>query len=182
MSRLCRSGPRMIRASRVPFVSLAASATFALLFPVAAAQSPATARLPWQHDWKTAADRAAADKKLLLVCVMKNNEIACDRMLAKVYPDPTVALKLSNFILVPASKYVHDLVQIEVDGTSVPSCPQFRGALCSEHQEIEKSVRERFADPESGEMVAPQHIVLTAAGDVVLKRQYEMKAQGFVEF
>src|SRR5262245_54347735 len=61
-------------------IALAASASAAAR-PQAAPPAP---KLEWQHDWKSAQALAAAENKLLLVCVMKDTEPACVEMMEKV--------------------------------------------------------------------------------------------------
>jgi hypothetical protein len=110
----------------------------AALAVAAAARAQSAAPLAWSHDWKGALESAAAAKKPILVVVMKDEEPGCTRMLEKVFTDAEVRLKLANYVLVPASPATHKLIEIEQDGRSGPSCPQFVGSLCSEHQGIER--------------------------------------------
>lgn len=159
-------------------VSARTSASPALAMQAGGGERP----LPWAHDWKAALARAAAEKKPLLVVVMKDGEPGCDAMLAKVYGDAEVRLKLANFVLAPASLYTHALTEIDDGGRRTPSCPQFLGALCSEHQAIERELHERLADPENGDVIAPQHLVFDGRGELLLRRPWEMKRQGFLEF
>jgi hypothetical protein len=165
-------------ASHVRIVFVAA---LAVLLPAPLyAQSPAP--LPWEHDWKSACARAAAEKRPLLVVVMKDHEPGCERMLDKVYGDAEVRLHLANYILVPVSTGTHPLIEVEQGGQRVPSCPQFVGALCSEHQAIERELHAKLAEPGGDEVLAPQHLVFDAKGEVVLRRPYEMRRQGLLEF
>lgn len=160
--------------------SIRFTAAAALL--AAPARAQASAPLPWEHDWKAAVARAAAEKKPILVVVMKDGEEGCARMLGKVYGDTEVRLRLANFVLVPASAATHSLVEIDQGGQRGPSCPQFVGALCSEHQAIERELHARLVEAGSDEVLAPQHLVCDGKGEVVLRRPYEMKRQGLLEF
>ena len=138
--------------------------------------------LSWEHDWKAACARAAAEKRPLLVVVMKDHEEGCARMLDKVYADKEVRLRLANFVLVPVSTGTHTLIEIDQGGQRGPSCPQFVGALCSEHQAIERELHARLVEAGSDEVLAPQHLVCDVKGEIVLRRPYEMKRQGLLEF
>src|SRR6185369_5870869 len=129
--------------------------------------------------------RAAAEKRPLLVVVMKDHEEGCARMLDKVYADKEVRLRLANFVLVPVSTGTHTLIEIDQGGQRGPSCPQFVGALCSEHQAIERELHARLVEAGSDEVLAPQHLVFDVkggGGEIVLRRPYEMKRQGLLEF
>jgi hypothetical protein len=144
-----------------------------------------SAPLPWEHDWKAACAHAAAEKRPLLVVVMKDHEEGCARMLDKVYADKEVRLRLANFVLVPVSTGTHTLIEIDQGGQRGPSCPQFVGALCSEHQAIERELHARLVEAGSDEVLAPQHLVFDmkgGGGEIVLRRPYEMKRQGLLEF
>ena len=159
----------------------------ALLFPLlfCLQQQPAppkVAPLRWEHDFKSACARAAKEQKPILVAVMNDTEAICRRMLEQVYVDPDVAQRLAGFVLVPCSASSHDLKEIEVDGAKVLSCTRFRGVLCSEHQAIERELRDRFTDPGTGAVTVPQHGVLDSKGALLIKRQFAMKRGGFLEF
>jgi len=155
----------------------------ALVLPTApaGAQAPPP-RLHWQRDWKIACEIAASERKLLLVCVMKDSEPACVEMIEKVYADAAVARKLANFVLVPCSVSTHDLTEIEVDGQPVATCPRFPGVLCSQHQALERELRDRFLDPVTKEVTVPHHAVLAADGTPIVERPYAMRREGFLEF
>jgi len=158
------------------------SPVLAVLPALVAALCAGADALPWVGDWKLARERAAADGKPLLIVVMKDEEPGCDRMLRTVYADPAVRESLARFVLVPASAATHDLIEIERRGERVPSCSQFVGALCSEHQAVERELHAQLVEPGSDEVLAPQHLVLDAKGEVLLRRPYEMRRQGFLEF
>jgi len=162
----------------------------ALLPAPAAVAAPqgAPTKLVWQRDWTVACDTARNESKPLLVCVMKDSEPACVEMMEKLYSDSTVARRMAGFILVPCSPSTHDLIQIEKDGVQVPSCPRFQGTLCSEHQALERELRERFLDPAKKdspakqELIVPRHVVMGSDGKVLLDRPYQMRREGFLEF
>jgi hypothetical protein len=159
-----------------------AAALAATLVPAARPQAVPPPKLDWQRDFKAAQGLAAAEGKLLLVCVMKDSEPACVEMMEKVYADATVAKKLAGFVLVPCSITTHDLIQLDVGGQKTPSCPRFQGILCSEHQALEKELRDRFLDPVSKDVLVPLHAVLAPDGKPVIQRPYLMKRDGFLEF
>jgi hypothetical protein len=145
---------------------------------VASAQTPPPAAPPpaleWQHTFAAAKERAAADRKPLLVVVMDEPEVACREMFDRVYTDAEVAKKLASFVLVPCCISTHT----SGDG----HCPRYRGVDCTEHQAIEKELRARFADPVTQLVTVPQHAVLDAAGKLILKRVYLMTRDGFLTF
>jgi HEAT repeat protein len=161
--------------------SLASLASLALFAAPAPAQSAAP--LAWSHDWKLAQESAAAAKRPILVVVMKDDEPGCTRMTEKVLVDPAIRAKLEAFVLVPASNATHKLIEVERSGRREPSCPQFVGALCSEHQAIERELHARLVEQDRPDVIlAPQCLVLDAGGTLLLRRPYEMKRQGFLEF
>lgn len=169
-------------------IGLAAAGALLLLLAGAPAPSRSAAPLAWSHDWRSAQESAAAAKRPILVVVMKDDEPGCTRMMEKVYADPEVQKRLAGFVLVPASQATHPLIEIERDGRRGPSCSQFVGSLCSEHQAIERELHARLAEPERSDekgadrVLAPQHLVLDAGGTLLLRRPYEMKRQGLLEF
>jgi hypothetical protein len=171
----------------------------ALLLPpvstLARGQGAPPPKLVWQRDWTVACDSARAENKPLLLCVMKDSEPACVEMMEKLYTDSTIARRLASFVLVPCSPSTHDLIQIEKDGQQVPSCPRFQGVLCSEHQALERDLRERILAPpkdpakdpvkdpkDASALIVPRHVVMTADGKILLDRPYQMRRDGFLEF
>src|SRR5690242_3304416 len=88
------------------------------LSAVLAAHVPADPRpepgLHWNTSVSDAVEKAKATKKPVLWVVMTDSEIACTRMLGKVYTDPAVIAKLDAFVLLPCSTYTH----------VVPSAPE----------------------------------------------------------
>jgi hypothetical protein len=174
----CERPKRSSAAGLLPSLVAAAAA---LLPAPAFAQSAAP--LAWSHDWKSAQESAAASNRPILVVVMKDDEPGCTRMMEKVYADDEVRKRLEGFVLVPASQATHKLIEVERDGKRGPSCSQFVGSLCSEHQAIERELHARIAEPDAADRVlAPQHLVLDAGGTLLLRRPYEMKRQGLLEF
>jgi hypothetical protein len=112
------------------------------VFVFAQAEGPTTgAGLPWKTDLDAAMTEARAAGKPILFVIMKDKEIACTRMLA-LYKDPEVREKLKPFILVPCSTYMHD--ETATGTGSAPSCPQFPGVTCADHQKCDRLMREKF--------------------------------------
>jgi hypothetical protein len=140
---------------------------------------PPPTALPWQHDWKSACGKAAAEKKPILVVVMKDQEPACPRMLNDLFGDAEIDLKLASFVLVPCCVTAHGPPGSD---PKAQSCPRFPGIRCSDHLEIEKELHPRFADAVSGEIIVPQHVVCDATGNVLLRHPWEMKRAAFLEF
>jgi HEAT repeat protein len=140
----------------------------------APAQAPKhSTELQWAHDYDAALKTAAAEKKPILFVIMKDNEIACKRMLESVYTDEGVKARLGSFVLLPCSTYDH------TDGAS-QNCTQFKGVTCAEHQAIERAMRQRFQDENL--VVAPQHLVCDSSGKLLLRKLYELKPAGLIEF
>jgi hypothetical protein len=140
--------------------------------PVLVTTTPAP-EIKWAHDVASGFKTAAEEKKPVLFVIMKDNEIACKRMLEGVYTDDAVRARLANFVLLPCSVYDHT-----VPGSD--QCTQFRGITCAEHQAIEREMRQRYQ--EQDQVVAPQHIVCDATGKLLLRQLWEMKTGAMTTF
>jgi HEAT repeat protein len=150
--------------------------------PAAPAKSPAKPRLDWQHDWKGACERAAQQKRPILVFLLSDSEPVCQKLVDGVLADADAMRKLQNFVLLVASPSTHELVDREIDGRTVKSCARYPGVLCSEHNAVEAALRDRFLDPATGGVVIPQLGVFDAGGTLLMKHPYSMKREGFMEF
>lgn len=128
-----------------------------------------------------AKERAAAAKQPILVMVLNDAEPACQRMLDKVYSDPDVQAALRGFVLLISSPDTHAHEAQPRDGEVIESCVKYPGVRCSEHQAVERELKPRIADP-AGNVIVPQHVVLRADGELLQKRPYALKKQGFLEF
>jgi hypothetical protein len=142
-----------------------AAACLVLVLAAVSAQEGAKDELPFVKSWQEAFDRAKAEKKPILICIHKDNEIACERMLGTVYKNADVRRKMREFILVPCS-------------TSAEH--RFEGVEPVVHQACDRLMRQRLQS--DGLVIAPQHIVVDANEKVLTRRNYEMGANQFVEF
>ncbi|MSR47808.1 MAG: HEAT repeat domain-containing protein [Planctomycetes bacterium] len=113
--------------------------------------------------------------------LLNDAEPACARMVEKVYADRSVQAALADFVLLVSSPDTHAHETLDRRGEMIESCANYPGVRCSEHQAVEREMRARFADG-SGAVIVPQHVVLRADGDVLVKRPYAMKKPGFLEF
>ncbi len=134
--------------------------------------------LGWALDIDVAIAESRAAGKPVLCVIMKDKEIACTRMLNTIYRDPQVREKLKGFILVPCSTFMHD--EVPAAPGEQPTCPQFPGVKCAEHQKCDRVMRERFQP--NAVVVAPQHLVLNGDGKEVLRKEYEMKKTGYMKW
>ncbi len=133
--------------------------------------------LPWKTDLDAAMTESRAAGKPILFVIMKDKEIACTRMLA-LYRDPEVREKLKAFILVPCSTFMHE--EVATGTGTAPTCPQFPGVTCADHQKCDRLMREKFQA--TAVVVAPQHLVVNGDGKEVLRREYEMKKPTFLKW
>jgi HEAT repeat protein len=132
---------------------------------VVTAQEPAAGELKFAKSYEEAFTRAKAEKKPVLFCIMKDNEIACKRMLGTVYKNPGVRKKMAEFVLVPCS---------------ISPEPTFEGVRAVEHQACERAMREAYQAENL--VIAPQHIVVDPEGKLLLKKAYELNTGKFLEF
>jgi hypothetical protein len=147
-----------------------------------AAPKPAPARLEWQHDWKSACERATETKRPILVFLLNDSEPICQKTLDAIVADAEGMKRLASFVLVVASPSQHELVEKEIDGKRVPTCARYPGILCSEHVALEATLREKFLDPATGGEIVPQFAAFDGTGALLVKHAYAMKRDGFLEF
>jgi hypothetical protein len=139
---------------------------------------PAPARLEWQHDWKSACERAIETKRPILVFLLNDSEPICQKTLDAIVADAEGMKRLANFVLVVASPSQHELVEKEIDGKrpdlrALPRHPARARAL-------EATLREKFLDPATGGEIVPQFAF--DGRRAVVKHAYAMKRDGFLEF
>lgn len=132
----------------------------------APAQEAEKTELKFARGYDEAFTRAKAENKPVMFCIMKDNEIACRRMLGTVYKNPDIRKKMAEFVLVPCS---------------ISAEPTFEGVLPVEHQACERTMRETYQS-EGNLVIAPQHIIVDAAGKLLVKKAYEMNTAKFSEF
>jgi len=148
----------------------------------APATKPAGARLDWQHDWKSACERATEQKKPILVFLLSDVEPICQKTVDGIVADAEGMRRLASFVLLVASPSQHELVEKEIDGKRVKSCARYPGILCSEHIALEVALRDKFLDPATGGEVVPQFAAFDGNGALLIKHAYAMKRDGFLEF
>lgn len=148
----------------------------------APAPKPGGARLEWQHDWKSACERATEQKKPILVFLLSDGEAICQKTLDGIVADAEGMRRLANFVVVVASPSQHELVEKEVDGQRVKCCARYAGIQCSEHIALELALRDQFLDKSTGGEVIPQFAAFDGNGALLMKHAYAMKRDGFLEF
>lgn len=159
-------------------VALLAAAAFFGAAARLSAQAPQ--ELIWEGDLEKAFARAKTEKKPLLVCMHKDKEIACTRMIA-LYADPKVKEKLGEFVLVATNLSEHKMVKAKVGAEDRETCPHFKGITCAQHIAAEQKIRDRFLA--SNTVTVPQHMVVDAAADkMVLTKVYELKKAAFLAY
>ncbi|MBL8898606.1 MAG: HEAT repeat domain-containing protein [Planctomycetes bacterium] len=135
----------------------------AALLPLAA---PA-AGIAWQVSLADALERAKTEKKPLLLAVNMDGERANDRLAKTVYRDKTVVELSAKAVCVVASKFEH--------GTS--TCSRFGGLTCADHRSVDIAAREKILKGSAdGAVIAPQHVFVDGAGQVLFSVPYEINA------
>ena len=134
----------------------------------------------WEKDLDAALARAKDENRPLLICMHTSTEIACKRMLAKVYTDPSVQGKLKEFVLLPTCFDRHPQETQTVDGKEQTVSTLFKTVDCDVLTKNEELVRERFFD--GNNVKVPQHIFVGADGKAFLKKIFELKKPAFLEF
>ncbi len=142
------------------------------------AQSPAGPGIPWASSVSEAFARAKSEKKPVLWVVMKDEEIACKRMMKDIYANAGIVDRLADVVLLPSSPALHVPIRIRNGDQEVDSCPHYVGRSCAEHQLIELEFRTRFVP--HGVVVAPQHVLCDPDGKVIVRKEYEMKRAEFL--
>jgi hypothetical protein len=139
---------------------------FSLAVACGAAQEAAKVEVKFEKSFDAAYARAKAENRPVLFCIMKEEEIACKRMLGNIYTDSDVRRKMGDFVLVPCS---------------ISALPTFEGVAPAEHQACERAMRENYQSENL--VIAPQHIITGADGKVITKKAYEItSAKKFIEF
>ncbi|MCP3920265.1 MAG: hypothetical protein GY711_32465 [bacterium] len=134
------------------------------------ASLPAVGDIAWQSSLDAARTLAAEESRVVFVAVNMDGERANERMLAEVYTDKRVRELAEQTVNVIASNDVHAKEGRE--------CKRFGGMTCKEHRFVDAAVREEILKPDDdGFVVAPQHVFLDAAGEVLLSVPYEVSAR-----
>ncbi|MEE2941271.1 MAG: hypothetical protein VX460_12855, partial [Planctomycetota bacterium] len=116
-----------------------------------------------------ALERADAEGRVVFIAVNMDGEAANERAVKSVYTDRALAALTEHTVNVVASADRH---------SRSGACKRFGCSSCDVHQEVDMEVRERILKPDAtGAVIAPQHVFLSAAGDVLLSVPYEVSAK-----
>lgn len=127
--------------------------------------------LPWQPDLEKALEKAAAEKKPVLVCMHWQEETACITMLKTTYRNPDVRRRMaSDFILVGTCPDGHEEVEAEVDGRKKMVSALFGTVSCDELVRCERQMRSGIL--EAKKVIVPSHHFLYPDGRVILSKDY----------
>ncbi|MCB9832811.1 MAG: thioredoxin family protein [Planctomycetes bacterium] len=154
------------------------SMTLAFVVLVAAVLAPAQEGIKWEKDLASALARAKAEKRPLLISMHTSTEVACQRMLTKIYADPEVQARLAEFVLLPTCFDKHAEEKAVIDGVETMVSPLFKTVGCDALTRNEQEVREHFFD--KAEVKVPQHVFVDADGNMYLNKIYELKKKEFL--
>lgn len=119
----------------------------------------------WQSEYEAALELAASEKKVVFIAVNMDGEKANDRFADEIYKSKRIAELSSSSINLIASNFDH----------SKKECSRFGTISCREHKQIDITVRSEVLKPDAqGFVVAPQHVFLSPAGEVLLSVPYEI--------
>ena len=152
-----------------------------LSLTLALALSPtidAQAQVTWEPTLEGALAKAREGGKPLLISMHTSTEVACQRMLKKLYTDPAIVPILSEFVLLPTCFDDHDEVMKTIDGKKVSVSPLFGTLNCEQLRRNEADVRKTFFD--KSEVKVPQHIFVGDDGKPYMKKIYELKKPAFI--
>jgi hypothetical protein len=136
---------------------------FALIV-VASALGHAEAQVTWESSYETAMARAREQGRVVWVAVNMDGEGANDYLAQQVYLDKRIQDLTSTTVNLVASRSMH---------ASSGPCKRFVGIACDDHKRIEASVRGSLVkEDDSGHVVAPQHVLLSPTGEVILSVPY----------
>jgi hypothetical protein len=151
--------------ARIPLLALA-------WIVVAPFLSRAQAQIAWESSYESAMTRAREQGRVVLIAVNMDGEGANDHMAQRVYTDKRVAELTSSTVNLLASRSVH--------APSGP-CKRFAGIACEDHKRIESAVRgSLLREDDSGHVVAPQHVLLSPAGEVILSVPYLISVEELI--
>lgn len=135
--------------------------------------------LHWEENVPAALARSKAEKKPILICMHKDKEIACTRMLA-LYDDPEVRAKMSEFILIGTNISYHTEIKKTVNGAEKTFCPQYKSVPCEVHVANEAHVRQTYLPANT--VLVPYHLCMDADGKTLLAKVYEMKKTAYLDW
>lgn len=117
----------------------------------------------WEGSVSAALAKARKDGRPVIWVVMIEREVACRRMMRRVWKNATVLAKAKNFVLIPCNPYPQEDLGL------------FEGVSARQVKANEAEFRTRFET--RTEVVAPQHVITDAAGKVLVRKDYELDAK-----
>lgn len=117
----------------------------------------------WEENYKQAFEHAAQLKVPVLVCLNMDHEWANDELANKIYLDPKFVAEASKVVCLMGSKFDHEK-------TAEGMCARFKTITCADHKQVEIEARKQFVG--GSVAIAPQHILATAKGEVILRKAY----------
>lgn len=117
----------------------------------------------WQRDLEDALALVAATGKPLLICVNMDGEPASEVFARSRYRDPAFAELARGFVPLIVSPDRHTARDHDDRGRR-RACARFGRVLCAEHDAIEPELFARYFD---GRRVAPRHVGVSPAGEVL---------------
>ena len=144
-------------------VSRAALAAVLLVAPVMAGD------IKWQGDYEGTLASAAAEARVVFVAVNMTGERANERMIADVYTEKKIE-ELAELTL--------NIVATNCWQDKASACKAFKPLTPEELRELDVQIRSKVLRPDDqGYVVAPQHVFLNGAGEVLLSVPYELRAE-----
>ncbi len=142
---------------------------------------PATAQdgIRWEKDLESALARSKAERRPLLISMHTSTEVACQRMLTKIYTEPEVQARLAEFVLLPTCFDKHEEERAVVEGAEAMVSPLFKTVGCDALMKNEQEVRDRFFD--KADVKVPQHIFVDPDGEIYMTKVYELKKAAFLD-
>lgn len=138
-----------------------------ILLALGSMSAPAGGGLTWDRVYEDALARAQIEDRVIFVAVNMDGERANDRMADVVYENSLIRRLSESTVNLVASAATHS--------KSGKTCRRFGELTCEEHRRVDISVREKVLEPsEEGYVVAPQHVFLDPAGEVLLSVPYEI--------
>ena len=124
----------------------------------------AEAQVAWESSYEAAMARAREEGRVVFVAVNMDGEGANDHLAEHVYADKRVQGLTAATVNLVASRSTH---------AASGACKRFAGIACEDHVRIEASVRGSLVHKdEGGSIVAPQHMLLSPTGEVILSVPY----------
>lgn len=148
--------------------SLAHALVVPVLLPLSIPKFAPSAGIDWETNYAAALERAREEEKILFVAVNMDGERANDRMVKDVYTEKAIRELSEHTVNLIASASAHD---------DAGECSRFGGVTCEQHRLVDVDVRKNVLRGDaSGSVVAPQHVFLSPAGEVILSVPYEISA------